>query len=198
VKQRIGIYAGTFDPVHAGHIAFALYAQQIAKLDSVYFLPERLPRHKPHVTHLAHRAAMLEHALAPYPSLGVMELVDTRFTIKRTLPQLRGVFGDAELVFLCGSDVFVHVPKWPLVTVLCKDASFVVSLRATDTAETIRATAKDLQVEATIVDSLYPDVRSRDIREALRAGKESPGLLESVTRYARAEWLYIRIPKKHK
>ena len=196
MKQRIGIYAGTFDPVHAGHIAFALYAQQIAKLDSVYFLPERLPRHKPHVTHLAHRVAMLELALAPYPSLGVLELVDTRFTIKRTLPQLRRVYGDAELVFLCGSDVFQHVPQWPLIDVLCKDASFVVSLRADDSVETIKVTSKALRVETMIVDSFYPDVRSRDIREALRAGKESPGLLESVTRYAKAEWLYIRIPKK--
>ena len=49
---RIGIYAGTFDPVHAGHVAFALQSLEAAKLDRVYFLPERRPRGKRQVKNI--------------------------------------------------------------------------------------------------------------------------------------------------
>ena len=197
MRQRIGIYAGTFDPVHAGHLSFALYAQQQAKLDSVYFLPERKPRYKPQVVHVAHRIAMLNEALAPYPSLGIIELVDTRFTVKRTVPQLKGLFGDAQLVYLFGSDVFRHIPQWPLVDTLTDGAAFVVGLRAEDDAAEIGRIGEGLVGSTepiTILDSLYPDVSSRVIRDALRHNVSAEGLLESAKRYAAHEWLYIRVP----
>jgi nicotinate-nucleotide adenylyltransferase len=198
-QSRVGIYAGTFDPVHAGHISFALYAQQRAQLDSVYFLPERRPRYKPQVEHLAHRVAMLKEALAPYPSLGVIELVDTRFTVKRTVPQLRGLFGDSQLVYLFGSDVFRHIPQWSLAASLSEGAEFVVGIRAHDNAaeiEEVGAMLKGMAGPITVLDSLYPDVSSRHIREALMHKRDAPGMLDSVKRYAAREWLYVHIPKR--
>jgi nicotinic acid mononucleotide adenylyltransferase len=74
-QSRIGIYAGTFDPVHAGHVSFALHAMTVAQLDEVYFLPERLPRYKPGAAHFAHRVAMLKRAVKPHPDLQIIELV---------------------------------------------------------------------------------------------------------------------------
>ena len=86
---RIGIYSGTFDPVHIGHITFALQAMKTARLDQIVFLPERMPRRKQSAEHYGHRAAMLERALRPYPSMGVLELADKSFTIARTWPHCR-------------------------------------------------------------------------------------------------------------
>lgn len=199
MTKRVGIYAGTFDPVHAGHVSFALYAQQLAKLDSVYFLPERRPRYKPEVVHCGHRVAMLKDALKPYPSLGVIELVDAHFSVKRTVPQLKGLFGDTQLVYLFGSDVFSHIPSWPMANRLADGAEFVVSIRSGDDIDAIEAMSETLTGsfdKVVVLDSLYPDVSSRYLRDALRHKKDSIGLLESVKRYAVREWLYIAMPKK--
>jgi cytidyltransferase-like protein len=73
-QSRIGIYSGTFDPVHAGHMAFALQAMQEAKLDRLYFLPERRPRYKQGVEHFAHRVAMLERAILKNQALSKKKL----------------------------------------------------------------------------------------------------------------------------
>src|SRR4051812_40769392 len=83
-SKRIGIYAGTFNPVHTGHVAFALQAVKEANLDEVYFVPERQPRGKAGVEHFGHRVAMLKRALRPYKQFDVLELVDVNMTVNRT------------------------------------------------------------------------------------------------------------------
>ena len=70
-KVRIGIFAGTFDPVHAGHIAFALQAAEIAKLDEVVFIPERRPLSKSSTEHFGHRVAMIRQAIMPHSKLAL-------------------------------------------------------------------------------------------------------------------------------
>src|SRR3982750_4185468 len=99
---RIGIYAGVFDPVHAGHIAFALQAGDKARLDKIYFLPERRPRHKQGVEHFGHRVAMLKRASKPHTKLDVLELEDISFNMERTLPRLQKKLKGEQLVFLFG------------------------------------------------------------------------------------------------
>ncbi|HEU5121705.1 MAG TPA: adenylyltransferase/cytidyltransferase family protein, partial [Candidatus Saccharimonadales bacterium] len=67
--RRIGIYSGTFDPVHYGHIAFAASAIRACNLDEVVFLPEPQPRYKAGVTDIAHRLALLTMATAAQSNL---------------------------------------------------------------------------------------------------------------------------------
>src|SRR3569623_1388715 len=111
--SRVGIYAGTFDPVHAGHISFALQALEAAQLDQVCFLPERKPRGKEGVEHFGHRVAMLRRAIKPYRQFSIIELVDISFSVEQALPELQRLFPQAQLVFLFGSDVVTNVPQWP-------------------------------------------------------------------------------------
>src|SRR3546814_8156923 len=86
---KIGIYSGSFDPVHSGHISFALHAKQAANLDEVYFLQECMPSNKPFVEHYGHRVAMLNRATKPYKDINIIELVAKNFTILKTLPRLK-------------------------------------------------------------------------------------------------------------
>lgn len=193
-KLRVGIYAGAFDPVHAGHVAFALQALEAAELDEVIFLPERRPRTKPGVEHFAHRVAMLKTALAPHPDLAVMELVDKRFTIQRTLRTLEQVFPGADLVFLMGSDAAMSIPSWPHADRLLKHSGLVVGVRSShQQAEVSRAVSgwKTAPHSLFVFDSYAPHVSSSKIRHAIRANKHSDGLLRSVHRYARQQWLYV-------
>jgi len=199
-QVKIGIYAGTFDPVHAGHIGFALQAIQEADLSEVYFLPERRPRSKPGAEHYEHRVAMLKRALKPHEALNIIELVDKQFRINRTLPQLMKTFQHAQLVLLMGADVFVNVPDWPNVKQLTTTCHFVVSVRGQSELAAINATIAHLQLtpsQVSIMDSARPEVSSSQIRGALRQHNFSvAGLLPSVTRYVAREWLYVRVPRE--
>jgi nicotinate-nucleotide adenylyltransferase len=196
---RVGIYAGTFDPVHAGHIAFALQAAEQANLDEVIFLPERRPRFKDGPEHFGHRVAMLKRAVKPHAKLQVMEMVDKHFTVKRTLPQLRAVFGKAELVFLVGSDVAEFIPDWAGSDVLLGSSELVVGVRRGQSADNV---TRDIGTWDTqpknvhVIESYAAEVSSRSIREALRQHQTVHGLLESVLRYARTNWLYVSLRKQ--
>lgn len=194
---RIGIYAGTFDPVHAGHIAFALQSIEAARLDRVYFLPERRPRTKQQVEHFGHRVAMLKKAFAPHPKLKVLELVDVNFSVTRTLPKLREMFAGDQLVFLFGSDVVPGVAAWPNSQGLLQGNEFVVGLRDGDSREGIHKIIESWSPQpaaVTVFQSYAPDVSSRKIREALHLRKPAAkGTLKSVERYSDHHWLYVSL-----
>lgn len=194
--RRIGIYSGTFDPVHAGHIAFALQAMQAAKLDKLYFLPERRPRSKKHVEHFGHRVAMLKQAVVPHPKLDVLEFDDVSFSVKRTLPKLELMFPDSRLVFLVGSDVAEHIGQWDLLERLFATSEILVGIRDTHDAQNLQelVTAWPVQpLNAKIIKSHAARVSSAKIRDALRSRKSTEGLLPSVARYSNKNWLYISV-----
>lgn len=193
---RIGIYAGTFDPVHSGHIAFALQALQAANLKKVFFLPERRPRHKRQVEHFGHRVAMLDRALKPHPSLEALEMVDANFSVKGTMPRLKRRFEGAELVFLFGSDVVPGLADWPGAGRFLEDAELVVGIRSRDKRDDLRRIIEAWPARprsVTMFDSYAPDVSSGIVREALRGKVAAPGLLSSVERYSDSNWLYVSV-----
>lgn len=195
-NQRIGIYSGTFDPVHAGHMAFALQALELAKLDKIYFLPERRPRHKPGVEHYAHRVAMLKQATLPYEQFYVLESVEISFTVKRTLPLLQQKFKRAQLVFLFGSDAVADLPSWPLANRLLVASELVIAARQGHDTKLLQAAIADWPVQpqaAVMLTSFAPAVSSASVREALRARQPVAGLLQSVARYSDHHWLYVSV-----
>jgi len=193
---RIGIYAGTFDPVHVGHVTFALQAVQAAGLGKVYFLPERRPRDKQHVEHFGHRVAMLRRAVRPHPQFEVLELVDVSFSVERTLPELQRRFKGAELVFLFGSDVLPRLRDWPKADLLLKQSELVIGLREQDDRDKLHAIIEAWPTPPkalTMFESYAPDVSSGRVREALRRRQPTSGLLTSVERYSDRHWLYVSL-----
>ena len=196
MTKRIGIYAGTFNPVHAGHVAFALQAMKDAKLDKLYFLPERRPRHKTGVEHFAHRVAMLKQAVRPYTKFDVLEFDDVSFTVSRTLPKLHRKLPHSQLVFLLGSDAAVHLPSWPQASRLLKTSELFVGVRGEHELSEVHTAIANWPQQpkaCRIIESYAPDVSSHTVREALRARRYAKGLLESVVRYSNRHWLYVSL-----
>ncbi|MBC7582066.1 nicotinate-nicotinamide nucleotide adenylyltransferase [Aeromicrobium sp.] len=194
--QRIGIYSGTFNPVHAGHIAFALQSMKVAKLDKLYFLPERRPRSKKHVEHFGHRVAMLKQAVKPHPKFEVLELNDVSFSIQRTLPKLEIMFPDTRLVFIVGSDVAEHIGQWDYLERLFATSEILVGIRDIHDAEHLQGVIADWKVQplqAHILESHAANVSSKKVREALQARTTIEGLLASVARYSDHNWLYVSL-----
>lgn len=194
--KRIGIFSGTFDPVHAGHIGFALQAIQEAKLDQVVFLPERLPRGKT-AEHFGHRVAMLERALRPHARLAMLELADKRFSVQRTWPQLQRLWPGSQLVLLAGSDVIPMMQHWPGSDKMLQTSELVIGLRTGESPEAIQLRTQLWPIQPPkihVLQSHAPEISSSSIRNAMRHKTLAAGLLTSVRRYATSNWLYVTLP----
>lgn len=116
-STRLGIYGGSFDPVHLGHLLLAETCREECSLDRVLFLPCRQSPHKPHgaVATGQQRAEMLEFAVAGDPRFGVcrieLERPGPSFTVE-TLRQLCDEQPESELFFLMGADSLTDLPLW--------------------------------------------------------------------------------------
>lgn len=114
---RLGIYGGSFDPVHLGHLLLAETCREACELDRVLFLPCGQSPHKPRgaIASGLQRAEMLEFAVAGDPRFGVcrieLERSGPSFTVE-TLRQLRVEQPDSELFFLMGADSLADLPLW--------------------------------------------------------------------------------------
>jgi nicotinate (nicotinamide) nucleotide adenylyltransferase len=144
--RRIGIFSGTFDPVHQGHVAFCQAAIEHAKLDKVVLLPEAEPRDKTGVTPLAKRHTMLELALETLPKLEVLSLPSRQFSVEDTLPKLRKHFPKEALALLVGSDVArTFTFRWPGLRQLLEEMEVIVGLRQQDSSSRIDETMQQLE-----------------------------------------------------
>lgn len=193
-KRRIGIYSGSFDPIHLGHITFALQAIEEAGLEKVYFLPERQPQNKDIHEHFGHRVAMIKKAIKPHKKLDLLEISDKTFTVKSTLPKLQSLFKDKKLVFLFGSDKIKGLIDWPYAKNLLNSPDIVIGLRQGSSHSSItKETATWPKPPSKIIASYWPGVVSTEIRRSLQNGQSANGLVKSVALYIRKNWLYTSI-----
>lgn len=165
--KRIGIYSGTFDPVHIGHASFAMAAAQACTLDRVAFLPEPKPREKQQVTPLAYRSDMLRLATQDYTQFEVIELPFEQFSVHYTLPLLRSEFRDCQLVLLVGSDVVqTFAYRWDNLPELLGTVELAIGLRDGIKQAQIQAVLDSLgvPVRATFVQTGHGHVASSHAR----------------------------------
>jgi nicotinate-nucleotide adenylyltransferase len=115
--ERLGVFGGSFNPVHWGHLHIALLAREAARLDRVLFVPAASPPHK-EASALApapDRTAMLAAALDEEPGTAISDLElrpdGPRYTIE-TLTRLRDEHPGAQLPFILGLDSLRDLPTW--------------------------------------------------------------------------------------
>lgn len=119
VVSRIGIYGGTFDPVHVGHLILAEQCREACELDEVWFVPAARPPHKQGaaISAPAARVAMLEFALAGNPAFRISRVELDRsdqglsYTVT-TLEVLAREDSSRELFLLIGADSVRELPTW--------------------------------------------------------------------------------------
>lgn len=140
MKRKIGLYSGTFDPIHEGHIAFAREALKACHLDKVIFLPEALPRAKQHVSSITSRVADAQKALGQSPFYKIHKSRYKQFSTDVLLPEMMELYPDARFVILIGSDVALHLSKWSKLDVLAQSAQFAIGLRKGQTKHDVVST----------------------------------------------------------
>jgi len=136
--SAIGLYGGTFDPVHFGHLRLATELGEAFELESVHFLPAGQPYHRGREAHAGsdERLTMLRLAVGSDTRLDVDDRELRRdgptYTFD-TLEEVRRERGpEARLVFLLGSDAFAQVTTWHRWEQIFDLAHFVVAIRAGD------------------------------------------------------------------
>ncbi|HVS15327.1 MAG TPA: nicotinate-nucleotide adenylyltransferase [Thermoanaerobaculia bacterium] len=196
---RFGLFGGSFDPVHRGHVEIAEAARRELRLDRVLFLPTSDPPHKrPRWATALQRYCMVELALLDHPALEVSthELTPGRraFTVD-TVQHFRRELPGASLFLLIGADSFLELDQWRRFEELVAEVELVVLARpgyeaAVDQAPPRLAAALGGRPLHRI--DRRVDVSSTELRRRLAAG-ELPGpevLPSPVLQFIRKYSLY--------
>lgn len=197
--RRLGIYGGTFDPLHHGHLIAATEVRAVLGLDAVVFMPAGQPPHKRDlaITPAYQRVRMIELALAGHPGLALSTLdlaPDRPAYTAELLARLRDVWGaDHELFFVLGADALRDFPGWHAPGRVAALARLAVVARpgvAMDLAAITRAVpATAGRLHAVAIPLI--DIASHDLRARVAAARpitfQVPAAVEG---YIAAEGLY--------
>jgi len=140
--MNIGLFGGTFDPVHRGHIALAQAAMERCKLHRICFVPANLPPHKQKqpLSAFVHRFAMLALATAAekafVPSLleapeesGASKKEKPNYTVDTVRRMKQSLKNSDRLFLLIGMDAFADIAKWHQAEALFRECEFIVAGR---------------------------------------------------------------------
>ncbi len=190
--KKIGIYGGSFDPIHHGHLILAREAREVLGLDEVIFV---LAAQSPHKTtrlpaSAAVRWAMLNAAIAGEAGFSASRLEIDRpppsYSID-TVEQLRAAREEAEFFFLIGEDNLAQLPSWHRFDELGRLVQFVVLDRSGMTvAQTYPVIRRKIDISATT------------IRKRVASGRSIRYLVpEAVAQTIRQENLYQGANRSH-
>lgn len=199
--KRIGIFGGSFDPIHSGHLAIALQALDEAGLDKVIFMPARVSPFKLDRNPVdgKMRFEMIRESIAGINGLEVSDyeinLNEVSYTVY-TLRHLKKVYGDDTIIyFMTGTDAFLTLDKWYMADEMLGSYNFIIG---------VRPGYKDKELDDKIVEiqRKFPcdiiklhnkehDISSSEIRERVVKGLDIKGLVpDAAERYINEQGLY--------
>ncbi|MDE6500687.1 MAG: nicotinate (nicotinamide) nucleotide adenylyltransferase [Ruminococcus sp.] len=196
--MKIGIYGGSFNPVHNGHIHLAETAVNDFGLDVVYFVPSKISPHRSISEYVSgeDRLEMLRLAISGKDFFHVSdyELKSDRVSYSiYTVEHFRKKFPDDELFLLVGSDMLMIFEEWYCFEKILSEVTLLVVSRNNGDLESLRKKADGLSVYGNIlISSALPEiVSSTEIRKKLRENSDfSCYLDENVVQYIRLKDLY--------
>lgn len=203
--MRIGIYGGTFDPIHRGHMAAAQTAAALLKLDKLLLIPAGLPPHKALSAGSApgtHRRAMTELAADRLGLKIPVEVLDLELDregksyTSDTLRTLKAQYPQDELWLLMGTDMFLTLQCWHEPEVILSLAKICAFGRTEQDGEAVFAPQREYLAKtygADVTTITLPglvEVSSTQLRERLAKGERPEELDESVYGYILRHGLY--------
>jgi len=133
--MHIGLFGGTFNPIHRCHLTIAAQIRERLFLDQILFIPTGEPPHKPHanLAPASHRLEMVRLAIVADPAFAVSD-IEVRQAAKSysfdTVRALRDHYGpDTDLSFILGLDAFLEFPSWKQAPDLLRLCHFIVVSR---------------------------------------------------------------------
>ena len=197
---RIGIYGGTFNPPHIGHVEAAKQAAELLRLDKLLLIPDRIAPHKqlPEGSPSPQqRLEMLKIAVAGEPVLEVSDMELQRegpsYTYQTVL-QLKQQYPRDELIFIMGTDMFLSFDTWKNPDVILKNASLGVLYRG-EKDEVTSVSQKKQEMEESdgkiyLIENRVLPISSTDLRRMLAFDCARAYLPTGVDSYIRDSGLY--------
>ncbi len=194
-KKKIGIFSGTFDPVHRGHVESCIVALGALDLDSVVIFIEKKPHRKQDVADFYHRANMLKLAVKDYPGIRIADVDSNNITTKYALDYLDSQFSGSEYWYIIGSDTLSHVEGWEDSDLLFNEMNICTVLRNNSEEKNTQKIVNDLkkhhpQTKFVVLPAVWPVVSSSKEKNSLRIGEAPGGLDQSVADYIKQHRLY--------
>jgi nicotinate-nucleotide adenylyltransferase len=185
--RKIGIFGGSFDPVHLGHLHLATVAKEALTLDEVRFVPCRISPHKTDTPPAsgADRLALLQLATAgiPWAVVDDLELLESDLSYSfQTAETMARRFPQAHLFWLMGSDQWAALPRWKNPQRLAACVDFIVLTRG-ETPESRPG------YRLHVIQHEHP-ATSTAIRAAISSGQDSEWLAPDVSREISSRGLY--------
>lgn len=179
--MKTGIFGGTFNPPHLGHISAAAAAAEQLGLDKLYFIPTAVPPHKSLPDDSAGGEERMEMLRLACRELEYAEVLDIELRrpgpsyTADTVEALKEREPDAELWLLCGRDMFVTLRQWYRAESILENADIAVFSRAEDEMEKLRDEAAVFAAEtgkrAEVIVSSPTVISSTELRDLLKEGR---------------------------
>jgi nicotinate-nucleotide adenylyltransferase len=197
--RRLGVFGGTFDPPHLGHLALAECAREQLRLDRVLFVPAGQPPHKRSgaPSSAGARLAMTRLAVRGNPGFAVSTLETARpgtsYTVD-TLRALRAAHPDARLYLLLGADSLRDFRTWRAADAILELAVLAVARRPGVAAPRWSAAWRARRRLVWLTNAGL-EVASRDVRARAASGRSIRYLVpDAVARWAARHRLYRAVP----
>lgn len=201
MKEKIGLFGGSFNPIHTGHLLLAESARDQYELDRVLFIPTGNNPFKISLDDISreHRLNMVELAIKDNPYFEVMthEIDQTGITYTiDTIEEIKKSFPNSDFYFITGADLMFEITLWKGAPELLKSVKFITTFRPGYSHEKLDARIEELQeiYDASIY-KLYTsemDITSSEIRSRVKNGYSIRYLLpKAVEEYIYKEKLYL-------
>ena len=190
--MKIGIYSGSFNPIHHGHVMLANYLVEFSDLDELWFVvsPQNPLKKKEDLLDDQERLKMVELAIGNDPKLKVsdieMSLPLPSYTIN-TLTALSSQHTEDRFVFICGMDSLQGLPRWrDYQAILDNYELLVFPRRGFDGGELVH------HPHVKVLETPVIEVSSTFIRKCVKEGKEIRHFMpEKAYQYLRENSLYL-------
>lgn len=196
--KKIGLFGGTFDPPHKGHIALAKATLLNFSLDKIIFIPAGNPPHKTQkrVSDKTHRFEMVKMAIKGEPNFSISD-----FDIKNerpnysylTIEHFKNEYPDDEIFFIVGADSYRDFPKWKNYPDILSLSTFIVLNRNdADLGEYFKKYCEIYpEHKALFSDDFSFALSSTELREKIKSGEDCKNLLpDGVYEYIKKHKLY--------
>jgi nicotinate-nucleotide adenylyltransferase len=198
--MRLGLFGGTFDPIHQGHLILAEQCRESCRLDRVWFVVTGAPPHKAgERTAVAHRLEMVRIAIAGHSAFAVSEIEASRpgphYSVE-TLEAIRRDQPTDEMFFLIGGDSLADLPSWREPARIAQLATIVVCNRpAVDSGEPTHLPNFGPDAHPLMAVAIPPiGIASSDLRQRLAEGRSIRYMVpRGVEAYIEVQGLYRHV-----
>lgn len=177
--KKYGIFGGSFNPIHYGHLMICEYIKEEMGLDKVIFIPTGNPPHKDLEVSAEDRYEMVRLAISPNPDFEISDIETTRVKMSYTVDtirELKKIYKKEKLYFLIGLDSLFQLKTWMKIGDLSQEIEFVVALRPgyldkEEINKEIDFLRENFGTKVNLIKTPLYEISSTDLRDRIHEGK---------------------------